>query len=72
MERRAPAIVGDLCKTQRVSLPFHPDDDVAEPLPVVEPFPDKLDLLRCRLALRVDECEVGGRGRKSLDHVVRL
>ncbi len=52
-------------KPQVVVLPRHSDGDVADALSVVQPLAHDLDLLRRRLALRVDEREVEGGGEES-------
>lgn len=47
------------------ALALHPGDDLAEARPVVEPLAHELDLLRRRLALRVDDREAKGGGEED-------
>ena len=50
---------------ETVVLSRHPGHDVADPFPVIEPLAHELDLLRRRLALRVDEREAEGGGEEG-------
>src|SRR5439155_18849281 len=64
VERRAPATLVVLGQLQIVALPVHPDDDVADAAPRVEPAVERVELGHPRL--KASEAEGHGEKRAAV------